>query len=155
MAAGKHRFVSRDPSLLSVGLLRAGPAAALAAAGVGCVYLGIPRTQLVNEGPLVLGGTQPRHTPALDWAFGTHASARYYAGAAGLVAGGAIAKAIQAGAATREGKVLTLVGLAATGVSGCAALRPSPITKRAECVVGQSVGYCGMCFPTQCFPTQA
>ena len=62
--------------------------------GVGCVYLGIPQTHLVDEAPLVVGG------------------------AAGAVSGMAFSRALAAGAATREGKVMSLVGLAGLGAFG-------------------------------------
>ena len=43
-------------SALSAGALGGPLAAGVAGAGVGCVYLGVPKTQLVDEGPLVVGG---------------------------------------------------------------------------------------------------
>jgi hypothetical protein len=43
-------------SALNAGALGGPLAAGVVGAGVGAVYLGVPKTQLVDEGPLVLGG---------------------------------------------------------------------------------------------------
>ena len=43
-------------SALNAGALGGPLAAGIVGAGVGCAYLGVPKTQLVDEGPLVLGG---------------------------------------------------------------------------------------------------
>ena len=81
-------------SALNAGALGGPIAAGVVGAGVGCVYLGVPSTKLVDEGPLVLGAIT------------------------GGVMGMAFSKVVSAGAATREGKVMTVVGLASLGAFG-------------------------------------
>ena len=127
-------------SALSAGALGGPLAAGVAGAGVGCVYLGVPKTQLVDEGPLVVGGECLR--PAAGEALGGARGGARAGGAGGLgacgtavyeqltvvlsagIAGGlmgmAFQRAVAAGAATREGKVMTVAGLAGLGVFGMA-----------------------------------
>ena len=81
-------------SALNAGVLGGPIAAGVVGAGVGCVYLGVPSTKLVDEGPLILGAVT------------------------GGVMGMAFSKVVSAGAATREGKVMTVVGLASLGAFG-------------------------------------
>lgn len=153
-------------SALNAGALGGPLAAGVVGAGVGCAYLGIPKTQLVDEGPLVLGGEfwvrcQLRALRVLRWEGSATAATVVMAewscccgcACSAAVSGGlmgmAFSKAVAAGAATREGKVMTLAGLASLGAFGCvppphaaahASLR-SISTERACCrSAAQSVG---------------
>ena len=123
-------------SALNAGALGGPLAAGVVGAGVGCAYLGVPKTQLVDEGPLVLGGefwvlSQRRLRQALRWEDSATATtflvAKWSCGcgcvcsaaASGGLMGMAFSRAVAAGAATREGKVMTVAGLASLGVFGC------------------------------------